>query len=184
MPFTGLQIIYDLMFDGPSNSYDVVHASKSNWESEPMLEVMIHLVAISAGLSAPQAGECRSIADPAARLACYDEREAPRPAARIPTAPTAAARPARQPVPTTAGTSRADSVRADAEGRVVAVARRRYGLFRLTLDDGRAYDTTTNTQAPPAVGAAIRLRRTPLGTTFLDTRGRDPITVRRVRPDR
>lgn len=154
----------------------------------------LDLVIAASALVAPQSGDCRAIADPAARLACYDARDAGQPAAParpvpseqpVPSIAPAAPAPVLAPVPApSAPASTATTVRADPEGRIVAVAPLRYGLFRLTLDDGRAFDTTTNTQAPPAVGTAVRLRRTPLGTTFIDVAGRDPITVRLARRTR
>lgn len=72
----------------------------------------------------------------------------------------------------------AQSVRADSSGRVTEITPLRHGLFRVHLDDGRMFDTTTNTAAPPAVGDDVSLRRTVVGTTFLDIRGRSPISVR------
>ena len=155
--------------------------------------LMFDLVAMAAAGAMPQAGDCRAIADPAARLACYDSRAAlpsaatppsvpapsyaPPPAAVPPPASTAPA-----PVPPPRGASSASVVRADPTGRVVSVTPLRYGLFRVALDDGRSFDTATNTDPPPPVGASVRLRRTPLlGTTFLDVPGRNPITVRLVR---
>jgi len=134
-------------------------------------------------MAAAPGQDCRTVSDPAARLACYDARDAassaaPAPAAEPPLAmpSTATPRPAALPAPAPAA-----SVRADPSGRVVGVAPLKYGLFRLTLDDGRMFDTATNTDAPPAVGASVTLRRSFIGTTFLDVPGRSPLTVRRVR---
>ncbi|WP_052507933.1 hypothetical protein [Sphingomonas hengshuiensis] len=156
---------------------------------------MLDLIALAAAASiaAPQGQDCRAIADATLRLACYDARDR---AAATPAAPARAAAPA--PVAPTAprpravveapapaaparALSSAEIVRADRTGKLVAVTRMRHGLHRLTLDDGRAFTTTSDTAAPPPVGASVRLRRTALGTTFLDVEGRGPLTVRLVR---
>lgn len=163
------------------------------------LRVVIEILVASAALPNPPLQDCRSIADPQARLACYDarDREAPTPAAgQPPAAPSVAApRPApsaplpartevaRAPAPSvdTGSLSSAEIVRANPTGRIAAVSPLRYGLFRIQLDDGRQFDTTSNTVAPPLVGETVSLRRTAMGTTFLDVRGRSPITVRLLR---
>ena len=79
------------------------------------------------------------------------------------------------------GATSAEIVRADPTGRVTAITPLRYGLYRIQLDDGRQFDMTSDVSAPPAVGDAVSLRRTLMGTTFLDIRGRSPITVRLLR---
>jgi hypothetical protein len=141
--------------------------------------LMIDLLALAAAAVSP-VQDCRAISNAADRLACYDARDAaPRPPAAkpVPAAPTTA-----EPLPPPApSASSAAIVRADPSGRIVSVKRLRYGLSRLTLDDGRVFDTATNTDAPPAVGTSVRLRRSVLGTTFLDSPGRSPLTVRLVR---
>lgn len=162
----------------------------------PMLDL---LILAAAGAAAPLASDCRTISESAARLACYDAREAassppPAPASQpTPSAPNLASQPratpqpahqpAPAPAPTPSGASSASVVRADPSGQIVAVAPLRYGLFRLTLADGRAFDTATDADPPPPIGTTIRLRRSMIGTTFLDAPGRSPITVRLVRQD-
>ena len=138
------------------------------------VSVLLDLVLLAAAATAAQDPECRAIADPVARLTCYDLRDRkslPPSAGEAPMAvpPSAAPRPA--PAPSSG----------DAAGRIASVAPLKYGLFRLTLDDGRMFDTATNKDAPPAVGASVTLRRSFIGTTFLDVPGRSPLTVRRVR---
>lgn len=147
------------------------------------VSVVSDLFILAAAIAAPPpAQDCRAIADPAARLACYDTRESaptpPAPVAAPAYAPSAAAPVFAPPAPSV---SSASIVRAAPSGRVTTVAPLRYGLFRVTLDDGRVFDTATSTDAPPAAGMAVKLRRSVIGTTFLDMPGRSPITVRLVR---
>ncbi|WP_419816160.1 hypothetical protein [Glacieibacterium sp.] len=154
--------------------------------------VMIELLALAAVAGSPQTRDCRAIADQSSRLACYDAREAS-PLATVPpvaaaTTPQAAAAPtpalpvaAAAPVPAAASPSAATLVRADPTGKITSVVPLRHGLFRLTFDDGRAFDTASNVAAPPLVGASVTLRRTLIGTTFLDAPGRSPMAVRFAR---
>jgi hypothetical protein len=158
--------------------------------------LIMDLLAAAVAASSP-VQDCRAISDAARRLACYDMRDTapisgPSPATPVPSSaspapPSASAMPpppisAPSASPTLApSASSASIVRADPSGTIVSITRLRYGLFRLTLDDGRAFDTATNTAAPPPVGSMVRLRRTAIGTTFLDVAGRSPITVRLVR---
>ena len=153
--------------------------------------VIIELLALAAVAGSPQTRDCRAIADQSSRLACYDAREAsplsteppvaavttPRAAPSAPALPVAAA----APVPAAASPSAATLVRADPTGKITSVVPLRHGLFRLTLDDGRAFDTASNIAAPPVVGASVTLRRTLIGTTFLDAPGRSPMAVRYAR---
>jgi hypothetical protein len=131
---------------------------------------------------------CAGIEDPSARLACYDQRSgrATRNSAPIPVPPP--------PVPSGATTSAATSSpaamansyqdqrdalkkRTDFDSRLKAVVPLRHGYYRLELEDGTSYDTTT-VAPPPSVGETIHVRRTAFGTTFFDTDGRKPFTVR------
>lgn len=158
-----------------------------------IVSVLLGFLATTAQSSALPAQACRTIADSAARLACYDaqERAEPpaRPAAPVATAPDAAPIAAIPPAPVPvaappASTSSADIIRDAPSGRIATVTRQRYGLYRLTLDDGRTFDTATNRATPPAAGTTVRLRRSVIGTTFLDAPGQSPITVRLVRTPR
>ncbi|WP_277970760.1 hypothetical protein [Sphingomonas echinoides] len=162
-----------------------------------IVSVLLGFLATTAQSSAPPPQACRTIADSAARLACYDGQERAEPAARpaaplasapaaVPdAAPLAAIPPAPVPVAALpASTSSADIIRDTPTGRIATVTRQRYGLYRLTLDDGRTFDTATDRATPPAAGTAVRLRRSVIGTTFLDAPGQSPITVRLVRTPR
>ena len=131
---------------------------------------------------------CRSIADPAARLACYDRAmgtgAANSRASAVTTedkAPEAAARPLATPSVREANARREDQARPTRAGRIAAVSPIRHGYYRLELDDGRAYETTV-TGAPPPAGASVQIRRTFLGTTFFDIKGWSPVSVRLARP--
>ena len=162
-----------------------------------IVSVLLGFLATTALSSAPPAQACRTITESAVRLACYDAQERAEPAAR-PTAPLATAPAAvpdvappaaisSAPVPVAtlpASTSSADIIRDAPTGRIAAVTRQRYGLYRLTLDDGRTFDTATDRATPPAAGTTVRLRRSVIGTTFLDAPGQSPITVRLVRTPR
>jgi hypothetical protein len=158
-----------------------------------IVSVLLSLLASSVPGDVSPAQACRTIADSTARLACYDAHErteAPAPPAapvatsvhavrETPSAPASAV-----PAAPLASASSATIIRDAPTGRIAAVQRMRYGLFRLTLDDGRMFDTATDRAAPPAVGATVRLRRSVIGTTFLDVPGESPLTVRLVRAPR
>ena len=138
-----------------------------------------------ASAAPPSTEQCRSIADPAARLACYDRaadegtagkqgRSAERPAAApapSPGSPMTAPEPPRV-APATRATDKAP-----ANGQIVAMRPLRHGYFALELDNGAIYETTV-VGTPPPVGAEVHIRRTLLGTTFFDIKGWSPITVR------
>jgi len=177
------------------NAFESRYLSGQIWEEDCWmpLRFVIEILAASAALPSAPLQDCRSIADPQARLACYDARDraSPEPASAatpsmtptspVSPAPPPAARPA-PPAPMaaapTSAASSAEIVRANPTGRIAAITPLRYGLFRIQLDDGRQFNTTSNTDAPPTVGDSVSLRRTLMGTTFLDIRGRSPITVR------
>ena len=139
-------------------------------------ETVSALLAVMSPIALPEPQDCRAITEPSKRLACYDARNTPtEPAiARLPAAP-----PRRPSIPPVSSyVPPAASIVADRTGRIVTVERLRYGRYRVALDDGRAFLTSTNTAAPPRVGESVSLRRSAIGTTFLDIRGRQPITVR------
>lgn len=134
--------------------------------------------------------KCRAIADPAQRLACYDQAagqpSAPAaPAAQSPAAPpppvasaaTAEPRHVRREVRSEKRSRREEKAELASEGRIAAVVPLPHGYFRLELADGAAYNTT-EVANPPPVGADVRIRRTFLGTTFFDIKGWSPIAVR------
>lgn len=122
--------------------------------------------------------DCARIDDPSARLACYDRQSGratqdsqPMPVPAPPTAPSAAS--------TNNYQDRRDALksRTDFDSRLKAAIPLRHGYYRLELEDGTAYDTTT-VAPPPHAGAMVHVRRTPFGTTFFDMEGRKPFTVR------
>ncbi|MDE1918059.1 MAG: hypothetical protein KGJ57_16810 [Sphingomonadales bacterium] len=137
---------------------------------------------------------CSAIISPAARLACYDEM-AGRPAAPPAThaqsrnpAPVRSAQPAR-PAPAVAPAApvspASDYAALRKRSNFTAVALKveplPHGLFRLHLADGTAYDTSME-GAHVASGMTLHIRRSPLGTTFVDLPGQAPIPVRLHRP--
>ena len=152
-------------------------------------------VAFAWQLSAAPAAiaDCRTLADPAARLACYDgvagrtNAAEPQAAPISPTPPSVSVTespPARSNniPPAQASTPRSDSKpRSDFDSRVTAVIPQRHGYYRFMLEDGSAY-LTTAVATPLAVGDAVHVRRTFVGTTYIDAEGRDPISVRLARP--
>jgi len=133
--------------------------------------------------------DCRALADPSARLACYDElagrspaTQAGPPAAVAPsfgtrTAPAVQAAPAPQ-----AAKAPVEDLkhRPDFDSRLAAVVPLRHGYYRLELEDGTAYETTA-VAPPPQAGEAVHIRRTFVGTTYLDSEGRSPIAIRLAR---
>ncbi|PZU08769.1 hypothetical protein [Sphingomonas sp.] len=157
-----------------------------------MLRHVLATLLIASGATAAEAQveNCRAIADSARRLACYDARDAapaassaaPAPSSAAPPAsPIAAAQPAPVQTSVPASQSSASIVRGRPDGRIASVTALRYGLSRIQLEDGRTFETATDTAVPPPAGTEVRLRRTLLGTTFLDADGRRPLTVRLVR---
>jgi len=156
------------------------------------------VILATAAHAQPEVSHCRAIADPASRLACYDQLSglasaapAPRaampapaspparPAAQARPAPDAAPMPASSPPGTTYATLRK---RSNFDALVVNIDALPHGLFRLHLGDGTAYDTSME-GARIAQGATVHIRRSPVGTTFVDLPGQAPIPVRLVRPD-
>ncbi|MBO9670431.1 MAG: hypothetical protein J7485_07935 [Sphingobium sp.] len=160
-----------------------------------LLRTAIEILAAAAVSPGAPLQDCRAIADPRDRLACYDARDGtavpsspPSPPASAPTVPVPpvaigtapAAQRAPAPAPTRPATD-AEIVRATPTGQVASITPLSHGLYRIQLDDGRQFDTTSNVSAPPQVGEAVSLRRTAIGTTFMNVRGRSPITVRLLR---
>lgn len=130
---------------------------------------------------------CSTIAAPSARLACYDalagQTSAQPSATSMPAPlPAPAARPATHPVSTLATAYTALRKRSHFEAIAQEVEPLPHGLFRLHLADGSAYDTSME-GAHIAQGAMLHIRRSPLGTTFVDLPSQAPIPVRLVRPD-
>ena len=133
-----------------------------------------------AGWPAHASETCSAIADPRARLACYDAKNG------APSAP--AGSPAVQAEPVLRGTL--PGVRPEARalaqaaplgntGRVASVRPAPHAQWLIILADGRSFETT-QTVDPPLVGDEIHFRKSLVGTKFLDIRGRQPITVRPI----
>ncbi|MGK6319500.1 hypothetical protein [Sphingomonas sp. DT-204] len=127
---------------------------------------------------------CAGMDDPSARLACYDQRSGR--AARGSQPVSVPAPPAPAPSSQSPGQALAENYenrrdalknRTDFNSRLKAVIALRHGYYRLELEDGTAYDTTT-VAPPPPVGETIHVRRSAFGTTFFDIDGRKPFTVR------
>ncbi|WP_420139865.1 hypothetical protein [Sphingomonas sp.] len=151
-------------------------------------------LATSAASAAPRTmAECRALSDPPTRLRCYDmiggeapsPGPAPAPYVPAPTRSTDSAQPAApimtRPAHDTARAQREDlKRRSNFDSRIAAVVPQRHGYYRLVLEDGSAY-LTTSVAPPVPVGAAVHIRRTFAGTTYLDTAGRDPIAIRLAR---
>jgi len=148
------------------------------------LAIAALFLAPAAYTASPGPEQCRSIADPAERLACYDratDQEAgkearsrqapPQVPASVPAAPVATPEP-----PRAAAVTRTPD-QAATGGQIVAVRPLRHGYFALELDNGAVYETTV-VGTPPPVGADVHIRRTLFGTTFFDIKGWSPITVR------
>jgi hypothetical protein len=140
-------------------------------------------------LAAPALTDCRALADRDARLACYDALPSSAPANAPPAASTPApmaASPsvspsspvAATPAPTPAPVAAADTERrSNFDSHLIAVVPQRHGYYRLELEDGSAY-LTTSVGPPPPVGAEVHVRRTFVGTTYLDLAGWDPIAIK------
>jgi hypothetical protein len=143
------------------------------------------LLIIGGSAAAQQAEDCRAIADPARRLACYDAREAA-PAqqpAGTPTyiperAPAGPARntggiavPARAPAPANVDPNRTF------DSQIAGASLLRNGLYRIRLADGSEWTTAVIGQRPK-IGEKIHHRRTFIGTHYFDTENGRPLTVR------
>ena len=146
---------------------------------------MFAAVTASGHTAAPQAfADCRVLTDAAARLACYDALNAQAsPTATQPIAPAAQSQampPASGYAPPMPAPASKPARRSDFDSRIASVTPLRHGYYRLVLEEGSAY-FTTSVAPPPAVGAEVHIRRTFAGTTYLDTKGRDPIAIRLAR---
>lgn len=132
-----------------------------------------------------QAQDCRSIADPTQRLACYDRQqgvpaEVPAPAAE-PAQPVnrTGLREAKPPKPPKA--AKAAQAKSGFTSTIVGISPLNFGLFELRLADGSVWSTTTSSGRRPVVGDVVSYRRSMLGAHFFDIKGQGPVTVRRER---
>jgi hypothetical protein len=128
-----------------------------------------------------QAQDCRSIADPSLRLACYDRQQgvpssAPAPAPAEPPR----AEPNRTALPE-APAPKAPERKSGFSSTIVGIAPLSFGLYELRLADGSVWSTTTSSGRRPVVGDAVTYRRSMLGAHYFDIKGQRSITVRRER---
>lgn len=147
------------------------------------------LAAISAALliggsaeAAQQAEDCRAVADPARRLACYDAREAnptQPPVASSPSAPERAQPERTRSASATPAPATTDPNRTF-DSQIAGASLLRNGLYRIRLADGSEW-TTSITGQRPKVGEKIHHRRTFIGTHYFDTETGRPLTVRPAR---
>ena len=146
------------------------------------------LAAISAALliggsagAAQQAEDCRAIADPARRLACYDAREASpaqQPAASSPaTSDSARPGPVRNAGAMPAPAPAIGDLNRTFDSSIAAASLLRNGLYRIQLADGSAWTTSIIGQRPK-IGEKVHHRRTFIGTHYFDTEDGRPLTVR------
>ena len=147
------------------------------------------LAAISAALliggsagAAQQAEDCRAIADPARRLACYDARESnptQPPVASSPSSPDRVQPERTRSASATPATAATDPNRTF-DSRIAGASLLRNGLYRIRLADGSEW-TTSITGQRPKIGEKIHHRRTFIGTHYFDTETGRPLTVRPAR---
>jgi hypothetical protein len=168
----------------------------------------VALVALLAatGASADPLAACRALAEPAARLACYDTLPVTAPQAPgLPTPPgpeaAAGAPPATTPPPATATAPTPESLfgldaaaTAATLGAVVAVAppdsltttvttveQTADGKLLLTLANGQAWRQVDSRTAAVTAGATVRIRRAAFGSYLLSAGDRSQgVRVRRI----
>ena len=143
--------------------------------------------------------DCATIGDPAARLACYDEKNrstgetvaipapaqrqmpqagnAPAPAQPVVAAPRQSARAPQRPAAAAVQPARMTPI-------VTAVAERGPGAYLLTLEDGAQWEFAEDmdpTYHAPERGSRVEIERGVLGTYRMRFNGQQPVRVRRVR---
>jgi hypothetical protein len=159
---------------------------------------LLALLAATASHADPLA-TCRALAEPAARLACYDALPA---TASQPADATASAPPATVPRPVTATAPTPESLfgldaatTAATLGAVVAVTppdsltttvttveRTGDGKLLLTLANGQAWRQVDSRTAAVTAGATVRIRRAAFGSYLLSAGDRSQgVRVRRIR---
>lgn len=127
----------------------------------------------------PEMARCAAIADPSARLACYDAMvarpatvpNAAEPPPAVATSPAVSPRTARAPRPREAPPS------AIVDGRIQAIAPIGNDLFRIELSDGSVWRTGEQSAVRPSVGETVRIRRAMLAY-YASIAGRAAIGVR------
>jgi hypothetical protein len=162
---------------------------------------------MAAGARADSLADCRAVADPAARLACYDAlRGAPLPASPapppVPPAAGGSTPPSTAPAPVPATAPDPESLfgldataTAATLGAVVAVTppdrltatvtaveRTTDGKLLLTLANGQAWRQVDSRAAAVAAGATVQIRRAAFGSYLLSAGDRSQgVRVRRIR---
>ena len=128
-----------------------------------------------------QAQDCRSIADPGLRLACYDRQQGGPSSAPAPVAVEAPrAEPNRTALPE-APAPKAPERKSGFSSTITGIAPLSFGLYELRLADGSVWSTTTSSGRRPVVGDAVTYRRSMLGAHYFDIKGQRSVTVRRER---
>jgi len=131
-----------------------------------------------------QAQDCRSIADPGLRLACYDRQQGAPSSAPAP-APAPMAEPPRTEPNRTAmrevPAPKAPERKSGFSSTITGIAPLSFGLYELRLADGSVWSTTTSSGRRPVVGDAVTYRRSMLGAHYFDIKGQRSVTVRRER---
>ena len=126
--------------------------------------------------------ECRRIADPAARVACYDN---------IPLGGEAQAAPAAPSQPGGFGSNqlpRSEPERTaepdEVTATVASAAEREPGVYLLTLEDGTQWqfvDAAPRSYAPPRRGSTVEIIAASMGSYLLRHADQRALRVRRVR---
>lgn len=148
---------------------------------------------------APQAYQdlvsCKAIADPAARLACFDAQvgklEQATAAGEVVVTDRAAVRETKKglfgfKLPTLGifggGDADAKDEVRQIEGTVAAARSFGYGSWRITLEDGSVWEQTDSERLvfDPAKGDTVKIYRAALGTFRMNVDGQRAIRVRRV----
>lgn len=150
----------------------------------PWLAVVLITLPVAVIAQQPDLARCRSIADPAARLQCYDALPLPAPAVRA--APEAAAPPTAAQVEQAFGLAET----AKPANRIDAIKARIPGEFRgwqpqtvLELDNGQAWRIADgSSMVYRLVNPGVTVRRGVLGAYYLEIEGLNTSPrVKRVR---
>jgi hypothetical protein len=135
-------------------------------------------------------GECRKIADPGGRTACYDAIPLGEPAQPAPAAPPLASRP-EQPAGTGFGSNQLPRAPAAGEreperisAQVSQAVERQPGIYLQTLADGTQWEFVDSAPArydPPRSGSSVEIIRASMGSYLLRYAGQRSVRARRVR---
>jgi len=140
---------------------------------------IVAVLTIGGAAMPAQAQDCRAIADPTQRLACYDRQQG---------APTVAPPAPARDEPVSANRTALPQPKAEVPkskvgftSSIAAIAPLNFGLYELTLADGSVWSTTTSGGFRPVVGDVVSYRRSMLGAHYFDIKGKRPVSVRRER---